>query len=206
MQQHSLIESGALSARQQHRNNLEVIANAVQQQGAVIVEAVFRYSGGEWMRTTGEVTANVNGHLQWKDVNDNVISWPPPGELGEIKSIYDAAAYAISNSSRLAEESIAAAVNMANQGTSYLVQTASSTLAQQAAEINSRQQELHQTQSSHFAQFETARNTIETERLNLQKWESGLQSQQQELAKKEAELKKASGAEKAASNRSTTPR
>jgi hypothetical protein len=191
--QHSIMDSSAQSTRQQHRSNLDIISHAVSKQGAVVVEAVFRYSGGDWIRTTGEVTADVNGQLQWKDANDYVISWPPPGELLEIKGIFDAA---IANSSRLAEEGIAAAVNMANQGTSYIVQAASTSLAQQADDLAARQAALHQTQASHFAQYETARNSIETERLGLQKWETGLQAQQQDLAKKDAELKKASGAEK----------
>ena len=189
------------SSRQQHRNHLEVIKNAVQSQGAVIVEAYYRMNQGEWTLSTGEVSANIDGNLIWKDASNQVMSWPPPGELGQIKGIFDAVVdtfnNAVNNTSRLAEEGIQSAVSHANQATDFLVNAASTTLSQQVNHLQHQQHELQQTQANHYAQYEAARNTIESERTNLAKWEAELEGQKKELIRKEGELKKASGDERA---------
>ena len=196
----AMIPHGGGTDRQRYRNALEQIAETVRTDGKVVVEAVYRYDGGEWNTVTGEVSAGRNG-LIWKDVDNNVIPWPPQtGEIYEIKNIFQAAVTSfntmMSNTSRVAEEGIQAAVGYANQGTDYIINAASTTLAQQVDEVNARQEALHASQAQHFAQFQTARNTIEEERLQLARWESTLQAREKDMERLEADSKKAQGAEK----------
>lgn len=172
-----------MGERTRHKALAE-IERTVHQKGTLKLEIAWRNGDGPWQQSIGEVSSGPNG-LIWQDVQGEMSPWPPQVSFAEIREVVDM----VRQTAHYAEEAINFATAQGQEATIAIASSAMNAVENAHANLANIQQ-------YHFEGYETARDRIEKERLELAKWETRLEEQMKDLGKREADLKKAGGAEK----------